>query len=126
MKILMLAVALLAAAGMSVEAAELTAKEKAVIMKVVKDQLKDPDSAKFKWGDISKSFTNKTYVDYCLLVDSKSAQGRYHGFRPYMVGLFWNDKEGFSASVIAGPNPKYPEEIYRLCEEDGYVFNKPD
>lgn len=111
--------------GGSAIAQELTEGEKAAVMKAVKDELNDPDSAKFRWGTISPQFAGKAFVNYCLLVNTKNIYGGYAGFQPYLVMLFWSDKEGFSATVGSKPNPKHPEDIYSFCADDGYAFKMP-
>lgn len=124
-KLIVILMVLATAFGGTVRAQDLTESEKDAVIKAIKDELNDPDSAKFKWGEISPQFAGKAFVNYCLLVNTKNIYGGYAGFQPYLVMLFWSDKEGFSATVGNKPNPKYLKGIYNMCDEDGYVFKMP-
>ncbi|KKI45205.1 hypothetical protein [Hafnia alvei] len=62
-------------------ARDLTPPEKKVIMDVVNDQLKDPESAKYHWqadqgGEI-----------YCAHVNSKNSYGGYAGKTPILMDV---------------------------------------
>lgn len=124
-KLILILMVLAAVMSGSVFAQELTESEKAAVVKAVKAELADPDSAKFKWGKISPQFAGKAFVNYCLLVNTKNIYGGYAGYQPYLVMLFWSDKDGFSATVGSKPDPKHPEDIYSFCADDGYVYKMP-
>jgi hypothetical protein len=55
----------------------LTAKEKRSISAQVKDLLKDPDSAKFKW---MRLYGTSEVETYCGLVNAKNSYGGYTGY----------------------------------------------
>ncbi len=74
------AVAALFLASPPAIARELLAHEKAVIEQTIKDQLKDPDSARFKWADYRTGSTV-----YCAEVNAKNSYGGYTGFVPFAV-----------------------------------------
>lgn len=81
-------------AGMSRKV--LNNKERNAIAKAVKDALKDPDSAKFKWMKLSGKGANREgYVGYyCGLVNARNSYGGYTGYTPFaaMIGGFGTPK----------------------------------
>lgn len=108
--------ALLLAAGVSgaAQARELNAAEKEVIADAVRDQLKDPDSAQFKWGELKSA-------SYCGLVNAKNAYGGYTGFSPFMV--FTIEREGAitGAAVIGlGGGETGEQATLGVCASEGY------
>lgn len=102
-------------------ARDLSASEKDAVIKAVKSELIDSDSAKFKWGKIADRFTTETdNAYYCVLVNSKNSSGKFVGYRPIKFFLIWSKVEGFAATVVNMPDPQYPRDIYKFCSEDGY------
>jgi len=70
------AAALLAASMMvqhPANARELTKAEKVAIAAVVTDELKDPESARFKWSPLYQ--TKDDRVVYCAYVNAKNSYG---------------------------------------------------
>lgn len=71
----------------------LTEKEKVIIMKAVKSELKDPESARFKWPKLAKDVDMKSdavAINYCGLVNAKNSYGGYVGDRPFNAVLTWS------------------------------------
>ena len=63
---------------------ELTKQEKSIIVKAVAEELKDPDSAKFKWVKANILWGSDLSV-YCGLLNGKNSYGAYIGYRPFYV-----------------------------------------
>lgn len=122
MKKLILAVSL-TVAGFSIQAAELTAKEKAIIMKAVKDQLKDPESAKFRWMPLPAKINQKHFVDsYCGLVNAKNSYGGYTGFDPFEAQVARTDDGKFEViSVTVSNGNLTASDIAKMCSTTGYT-----
>lgn len=86
---------------------ELTKAEKATIARVIKQGLKDPDSAKFRW--VPYRYPEKGAGSYCGYVNAKNSYGGYTGFEQFHV-LLVPEKGGIEAvmPVIDG---------WAYCEE---------
>lgn len=92
-------------------ARDLTPPEKKVIMDVINDQLKDPDSAKYYWLDDLGGGT------YCAHVNSKNAYGGYAGKTPIMTEVK-RDAKGrinWAQGMIVNDPILYP-----ICTKAGY------
>lgn len=113
-KIGMLLIGMSFIAAFSASARELTAKEKALIEKEVRPQLKDPDSAKFTWQDYQGGIT------YCFYVNAKNSYGGYVGDSP-VVSTVLQDAKGTlssaSVTVYSGDNRNIGRDI---CTSSGY------
>lgn len=128
-RIFLIILGMLGAIGAS--AAELTDKEKAMIRESVKANLKDPDSARFKWLPIAD---NQIVADgaillvYCGVVNSKNSFGGYVGDVPYQVALVkhLNSKDTRAASIViaigsGGWNSSSSKAIIDVCYDKGYT-----
>ena len=62
----------------------LTPAEQAAIAKAIKNNLKDADSAKFKWTTI-RAVSAGSETPYCALVNAKNSMGGYVGFTAFLV-----------------------------------------
>lgn len=62
-------------------ARDLTPPEKKIIMDVINDQLKDPDSAKYYWQDYKEGDI------YCAHVNAKNSYGGYGGKTLIILGV---------------------------------------
>lgn len=86
---LLLAVVALYGLHTPVLARELTAGEKEVVSDAIKDRLRDPTSAMFKWGPIKGETKptdgNEATTTYCGYVNSRNAFGGYVGDTPFRV-----------------------------------------
>lgn len=104
-------------------AAELTAKEKTTIVKAVKDQLKDPDSAKFKWVKLADRINPKHFVDsYCGLVNAKNSYGGYTGFEPFEVMAARSENGKFVVISVSVSSSDLPTDaIVAMCSDNGYA-----
>ncbi|MCG9027337.1 hypothetical protein [Laribacter hongkongensis] len=100
----------------NVSARDLTGKEKQVVIKAVKERLKDPDSAKFKFGDYKGDFV------YCAQVNAKNSYGGYTGFVPFQVGML--EKTGPIKNVfLFGIGDAAQESAISIsCSREGYDF----
>lgn len=94
---------------------KLTKNEIAAIEEAVKDQLKDPESARFKHS----MYVANGKGEYCGLVNSKNSYGGYVGDTPFMVMLINNGrpKAGF---IGIGGDDAVTQATIRLCHESGY------
>lgn len=115
--------ALMLAAGTEAIARDkLSQEEKLMIMKAVKKELIDPESARFKWVKLVNSVDTKSDVmvkSYCGLVNSKNSYGGYVGDRPYSVTLGWS-KGKMDKDIYVLMNSD-PEITYLLCAKKGYA-----
>ncbi len=96
--------------------------EKQVIEAVVKDKLKDPDSAKFDWPPL----VGKEPSAYCGLVNAKNSFGGYSGKRPYIVVPIIRNGIIRTAVLIGmatvDANSSENQAIMTTCSYDGYIF----
>jgi hypothetical protein len=119
---LVIAFALIVFSSVSV-AADLTAKEKSAIVNAVKEQLKDPDSAKFKWVKLADRINPKNFVDsYCGLVNAKNSYGGYTGFEPFEVMVARSDNNKFEVISVSVSSSALPTDaIVSMCSDNGYT-----
>lgn len=98
----------------SVNARELTAKEKDIITAKVKAQLKDPDSAKIEWQDY------KGGSGYCAHVNAKNSYGGYAG-KALIIASVKKDESGKIISADAWVHSDDMEELMKpICTKEGY------
>ncbi len=109
-------------------AAELTDAERAIVKKSVKAELKDPDSARFKWLPIAgskKKVGGARSMLYCGVVNSRNSFGGYAGDAPYSVFLAWTKDSPVVSLVISigTADWKSPESfsIIKTCSDEGYT-----
>lgn len=65
---------------------QITEADKAAIRETIKRQLKDPESARFRWV----AYTGLDEL-YCGFVNAKNSYGGYVGFKPFAVMLATNN-----------------------------------
>lgn len=98
----------------SASARELDAKEKAIIERVAKEEMKDPDSAKFTWQDYRGGEI------YCAYVNAKNSYGGYTGNELLIVGVKLNAK----GKVVSAETTIHEGEMRKLmapvCTDAGY------
>lgn len=103
----------------------LSEQNKQIIARAVKDQLKDPDSAKFKWPAPLK------FGLYCGWVNAKNSYGGYTGFQPYMViggvgtGSKSDGKFLIVGDVTIGSGDDDLMIVYKMCSEHGFSMEEP-
>jgi hypothetical protein len=104
---------------------DLSNAEKSVIAKVIAGKLKDPDSAKFRWGPAHR--VSGGVISYCGMVNGKNSYGGYVGFVPFYVdGVTHADRRIYLvvpplAKVGGGSEDSVESEVVkRLCEKNGY------
>lgn len=99
----------------------LTAQEKAAVEKAVKEKLKDPDSAKFKWPDLVNEKGG-----YCGLVNARNSYGGYSGFTPFMAFILFPKKEGEHTGAMVlqmasdNPDDSMTGAVIKVCQDQGY------
>lgn len=98
----------------NVIARELSTTEKGIIQQAAKQQLKDPDSARFYWQEYRGSSI------YCAHVNSKNSYGGYAGKSLLIAGVK-NDSKGSitSAEVMIHGNDTASISA-PICTEEGY------
>lgn len=110
--ILFVAVALFSV--ISALARELTPKEKGILEDVAKQQMKDPDSAKFYWQDYKGGPT------YCAHVNGKNAYGGYAGQSLFIASV----KKDQSGKIISAEGIIHSDDMQKLmapvCTDAGY------
>lgn len=97
----------------------LTAADKAVVVKSVKDQLLDGEAARWRWPLHQPKFGL-----YCAWVNSKNRLGAYTGWAPYMVtggksasGKFLVLSVDVANSDLSGDDS---EIVVTMCSRHGY------
>ena len=127
-RIFMIILGMLGAIGAS--AAELTDADKAIVGESVKKQLKDPDSARFKWLPIAGNWRGEgrlKSIIYCGVVNSKNSLGGYAGDAPYSVFLTrLKDSRAISISTVIGIGTADWESpasyaVVKPCNDEGYT-----
>lgn len=78
---------------------DLTDSEKAGVARAVSQGLKDPESARFKWGQ-ARIKEGQSASTYCGLVNGKNSYGGYTGDQAYMVVLLKRGDGGDGAVLI--------------------------
>jgi len=122
----MLVVATLIGLQSTALARDLTLAEKKIVADVLRDRLRDPASAMFKWGPLQgavKSYddSSETSIVYCAYVNSRNAYGGFVGDTPFRVFLVLiNDVVAIAAVVGIGGSQIQTDTTYDLCAEDGY------
>lgn len=110
-------------AATAASSAPLRPADKATIAKVVKNQLKDADSAKFRWP------APRAFGLYCGWVNAKNSYGGYTGFEPFMVtgGIGDGPKSkgeflAFDATIGSDDDLAI---VLKMCAEQGFDMSKP-
>ncbi|HGN9467115.1 TPA: hypothetical protein ACK0LO_000258 [Providencia stuartii] len=75
-------------------ARDLTQAEITAVENAVRDEMKDPDAAKFYHGDFLKTKTNSLY---CGMVNGKNSYGGYTGKKLFSVLIIEKDDGGVGA-----------------------------
>lgn len=104
--------AMVAASGAA--ARELSIKEKGVIEGVAKQQLKDPDSAKFYWQDYRGGSI------YCAHVNSKNSYGGYAGKALLIAGVKKDSKGTIISADVMVHGSDTASMSAPICTEEGY------
>ncbi len=122
----MLVVATLIGLQSTAHARDLTLAEKAIVADVLRDRLRDPASAMFKWGSLQgavKSYddSSETCIVYCAYVNSRNAYGGFVGDTPFRMFLVLIDDVVTIAAVVGmGGSQIETDTTYDLCAQDGY------
>lgn len=131
LQIVMAAAAVLARLhGMPSHGAELTMVERAAVSAIVGDQLKDAQSAEYKWPALSAPFMAAQAGSYCGWVNSKNSYGGYVGYRQFMVIGAINIRNGRfeangKAEIVADDEGGFDKIVTNGCSEDGYDTSGP-
>lgn len=104
--------AMVAASG--AVARELSMKEKGIIEEVAKQQLKDPDSAKFYWQDYRGGSI------YCAHVNSKNSYGGYAGKALLIAGVKTDNKGTIISADVMVHGSDTASMSAPICTEEGY------
>ena len=101
----------------------LTPANKVQIAKAVKDILKDPDSAKFRWPK------PQDWGLYCGWVNAKNSYGGYTGFEPFMIigGVGSGPKSKGEFLIIKTTIGSGDEEavVLSMCTKQGFDMTSP-
>lgn len=112
-KIGLLAVALAITCN-AATARDLSPKEKGIIEKAAKQQLKDPDSAKLYWQDYKEGST------YCAHINAKNSYGGYAGKALFIASV----KKNTSGQIISAEGIIHSGEMQKMmssvCTDAGY------
>lgn len=101
---------------------DLTEDERAIIAAAVKKQLKDPDSAQFRWLPFVEDNLGKNA--YCAWVNAKNGFGGYSGDTIFVTTVTFNGEaiDDVSAVAIAGSENFRSETATALCRALGYMM----
>lgn len=106
---------LLAFGATAAHARDLTDEEKALFIAAVKERLKDPDSAQFKWMPMRDEPNAEMY---CGLVNSKNSYGGYTGFSPYQAMIVGENRT--AAILISIGSGRDAAVTAKVCADSGY------
>lgn len=95
-------------------ARDLSVKEKGLIEQVAKQQLKDPDSAKFYWQDYRGGSI------YCAHVNSKNSYGGYAGKALLIAGVKKDSKGTIISADVMVHGSDTASMSAPICTEEGY------
>lgn len=116
-----LALLMLAFVGMHVEARPITVDERAAVENVIREEMKDPDAAKFYHMDFP--YPDNTFT-YCGYVNGKNSYGAYAGKQLFATFLGKNaDGKLIAASFDVNSQTGEPVDqsvISTLCASAGY------
>ncbi|QDK21158.1 hypothetical protein ES815_23730 [Leclercia adecarboxylata] len=116
-----LALLMLAFVGMHVEARPITADERAAVEDVIREEMKDPEAAKFYHMDYP--YPDNTFT-YCGYVNGKNSYGAYAGKQLFATFLGKNaDGTLIAASFDVNSQTGEPVDqsvISTLCASAGY------
>jgi len=104
-----------AAAGNSQGLRELTQPEKKIISDAVGLSIKDPNTAQFRWPQISAS--EEGSVNYCGMVNAKSPYPAYNGWQAYIVEATVSAGKVSSAVVGLIAGGKDVEIVRKMCKK---------
>jgi len=101
----------------SVNARELTAPEKNVIVSALTKNFRDPPSAEFVWTPWADSVTGDGAVMYCGAVNARGAGGNYEGYVPYLAAVLVRSGKIADAVLIGTnfPSPARAGSPMRQC-----------
>jgi hypothetical protein len=106
-----LMVAALTVTSVAAQARELSPKEKGIIEDVTKQQLKDPESARFFWQDY------KGGEIYCAHVNAKNSYGGYAGKSLLIAGV----KTSSNGEIISAEVTTHNDSLMNpICTKRGY------
>jgi hypothetical protein len=104
---------------------ELTPEEKAAVEITVREEMMDPDAAKFTFAE----FPVESSHVYCGLVNGKNAYGAYVGKKLFAVFLIKNDKGEYKALSLntnkSTGEPSSQDVISATCAGAGYDVKVP-
>lgn len=99
----------------------LTESERVAVEKAVREEMKDPDSAKFYHGDFP--YPDNTFI-YCGYVNAKNSYGAYTGKQLFATFVAVNkDKKTVAASFDTNSQtgaPTEPSVLASICANAGY------
>lgn len=110
------------------QAIELNEEEKIVVEKSVREALKDPESARFKWLPLADKSTERgatKSIVYCGLVNSRNSFGGYTGDVPFAVFLVWTERSELISGLVgiglADRDSPRTKAILETCAKQGYT-----
>lgn len=112
-----LAVAIMATTSHAVMARDLSSAEKVIIENAVKQQLKDPDSAKFYWQDY------KGGDIYCAHVNAKNSYGGFSGRALIIAGIKTDSRGVINSAEAMIHSGDTVEMSAPICTRAGYQPN---
>lgn len=115
------ALSLSSTAAVALPSKPLTAANKVQITKAVKQLLKDPDSARFRWPGVQE------WGLYCGWVNAKNSYGGYAGFEPFMVmgGVGSGPKADGTFTVYKAEIGGGDGIVEKMCSQHGFDMSGP-
>ncbi|WP_022697892.1 hypothetical protein [Euryhalocaulis caribicus] len=90
--------------------------EREKISSAIKDRLKDPESARFKWTSLR--VPRDGLGTYCFLTNAKNSFGGYTGFEAHSITTVAREGEIVAAIMIGSQDRQ--DYTVRLCAREGY------
>ncbi|WMT90159.1 hypothetical protein [Pelagibacterium sp. H642] len=113
---------ILAAAG-TASAYDLSETEMSVVEDGVRNELRDPDSARFDTMLAEKGSDDLTSV--CGFVNAKNGYGGYTGMVPYLGNLLMRDQNrGMFFVTMIGDDAAGAQVVYEMCAEKGIQLSQ--
>jgi hypothetical protein len=105
------------------ETRPLTDAEKKIITSAHGSDLKDPQSAQYRWADlIIEPSAKGAEFAYCFQVNAKNSYGGYTGFRTIGGKVTHHNGKILSYSYLSGGNENPAMTADNICRAFGYTF----
>jgi hypothetical protein len=111
----------ISSSGSALPSKPLTAANKQQIATAIRNLLKDPDSARFRWPAV------REWGLYCGWVNAKNSYGGYTGFQPFMIigGVGDGPRSDGKFLVIKAEIGGGDGIVEKMCVDHGFDMSGP-